>query len=71
VLDLRLPLRPLADRKALEFVQAHTFHPADFTIRSDGYVGLIRRCEACDNGQAAFLRREREPNLDEEAVCRD
>jgi CRISPR-associated protein Cas1 len=36
VLDLMEPRRPLVDRKVLEFVRAHTFHPADFTIRSDG-----------------------------------
>ena len=36
VLDLMEPERPLVDRKVLEFVQAHTFYPADFTIRSDG-----------------------------------
>jgi CRISP-associated protein Cas1 len=36
VLDLMEPQRPLVDREVLEFVQAHTFHPADFTIRSDG-----------------------------------
>ena len=40
VLDLMEPLRPIADRKVLEFVQAHTFHPADFTIRSDGVCRL-------------------------------
>jgi CRISP-associated protein Cas1 len=40
VLDLMEPRRPLVDRKGLEFVQEHTFHPADFTIRSDG-VGRI------------------------------
>jgi len=34
------PQRPLVDRKVLEFVQAHTFHPADFTIRSDGVCRL-------------------------------
>jgi hypothetical protein len=34
------PLRPLVDRKVLEFVQSHTFHPADFTIRSDGVCRL-------------------------------
>jgi hypothetical protein len=28
------------DRKVLEFVQSHTFHPADFTIRSDGVCML-------------------------------
>ena len=36
VLDLMEPLRPLVDRKVLEFVRAHTFHPGDFTIRPDG-----------------------------------
>lgn len=40
VLDLMEPLRPLVDRKVLEFVQGHTFHPADFTIRSDGVCRL-------------------------------
>jgi hypothetical protein len=29
-----------ADRKVLEFVQAHTFHPADLTVRSDGVCRL-------------------------------
>ena len=40
VLDLMEPLRPIVDRKVLEFVWAHTFHPADFTIRSDGVCRL-------------------------------
>jgi CRISP-associated protein Cas1 len=40
VLDLMEPQRPIVDRKVLEFVQAHTFHPADFTIRSDGVCRL-------------------------------
>lgn len=40
VLDLMEPLWPIVDRKALEFVQAHTLHPADFTIRSDGVCRL-------------------------------
>ena len=40
VLDLMEPLRPIVDRNVLEFVQAHTFHPADFTIRSDGVCRL-------------------------------
>jgi CRISPR associated protein Cas1 len=40
VLDLMEPQRPLVDRRVLEFVQAHTFHPADFTIRSDGVCRL-------------------------------
>jgi CRISPR-associated protein Cas1 len=34
------PQRPIVDRKVLEFVQAHTFHPADFTIQSDGVCRL-------------------------------
>ena len=34
------PLRPIVDRNVLEFVQAHTFSPADFTIRSDGVCRL-------------------------------
>jgi CRISPR/Cas system-associated endonuclease Cas1 len=40
VLDLMEPQRPIVDRAVLEFVQAHTFHPADFTIRSDGACRL-------------------------------
>jgi CRISPR-associated protein Cas1 len=40
VLDLMEPLRPVVDRKVLEFVQSHTFHPADFTIRADGVCRL-------------------------------
>jgi CRISP-associated protein Cas1 len=40
VFDLMEPLRPVVDHKVLEFVQAHTFHPADFTIRSDGVCRL-------------------------------
>jgi CRISPR-associated endonuclease Cas1 len=35
VYDLMEPLRPVVDRKVLAFVQAHTFHSADFTIRAD------------------------------------
>jgi CRISPR-associated protein Cas1 len=40
VFDFMEPLRPIVDRQILEFVQAHTFHPADFTIRSDGVCRL-------------------------------
>ena len=40
VFDLMEPLRPIIDRKVLEFVQGHTFHPVDFTIRSDGVCRL-------------------------------
>jgi hypothetical protein len=40
VFDLMEPQRPIVDRKVLEFVQAQTFHPADFTMRSDGVCRL-------------------------------
>jgi len=40
VLDLMEPLRPIVDRKVLEFVQSQTFHPADFTIQLDGVCRL-------------------------------
>ena len=40
VLDLMEPLRPIVDRKVLELVQSHTFHPADFTIQNDGVCRL-------------------------------
>jgi hypothetical protein len=40
VFDLMEPLRPIVDRSVLQFVQSHTFHPADFTIRSDGVCRL-------------------------------
>jgi CRISPR-associated protein Cas1 len=40
VCDLMEPLRPVVDRTVLEFVQAHAFHRADFTIRSDGVCRL-------------------------------
>jgi CRISPR-associated endonuclease Cas1 len=47
VFDLMEPMRPVVDRKVLEFVQAHTFHPSDFTLKSDGACrlnpGLARR----------------------------
>jgi len=36
VYDLIEPLRPIVDRKILEFVLAHTFMPGDFTINSKG-----------------------------------
>jgi len=40
VLDLMEPLRPVVERSILEFVQAHVFHPADFSIRADGACRL-------------------------------
>lgn len=36
VYDLMKPLRPVVDRKVLEFALAHTFTPGDFTISSKG-----------------------------------
>ena len=47
VLDLMEPLRPIVDRQVLEFVQTHTFHPADFTIRSDGVCRLNPEMARC------------------------
>lgn len=40
VLDLMEPQRPIVDRKVLEFVQAHKFHPTDFSICTDGVCRL-------------------------------
>jgi CRISPR-associated endonuclease Cas1 len=40
VFDLMEPQRPVVDRKILQFIQERTFHPADFTIRSDGVCRL-------------------------------
>ena len=36
VYDLMEPLRPVVDRKILEFALSHTFTPGDFTINSNG-----------------------------------
>lgn len=36
VYDLMEPLRPVVDRKILEFALSHTFSPGDFTINSQG-----------------------------------
>jgi CRISPR-associated protein Cas1 len=40
VFDLMEPLRPIVDRKILEFVQSRTFHPADFTLADNGNCRL-------------------------------
>lgn len=40
VLDLMEPLRPLVDRKVLEFVQKQSFTPSDFTLLSNGVCRL-------------------------------
>jgi hypothetical protein len=55
--DLMEPQRPIVDRKVLEFVQAKTFHPADFTIRSDGVCRLnpeMARCKTLLRQQQSF-----------------
>ena len=38
--DFMEPLRPVVDRKILEFVKGQTFRPGDFTLRSDGVCRL-------------------------------
>ncbi len=40
VYDLMEPLRPIADRGVLEFVQQHVFEPADFTLSREGMCRL-------------------------------
>jgi len=40
VFDLMEPERPAIDRKILEFVTRHVFHPTDFVIRSNGVCRL-------------------------------
>jgi CRISPR-associated endonuclease Cas1 len=40
VFDLMEPLRPIVDRKILEFVQSRTFHPADFILCENGNCRL-------------------------------
>lgn len=40
VFDLMEPLRPIVDRKILEFVQSRTFHAADFTLADNGNCRL-------------------------------
>jgi hypothetical protein len=40
VYDLMEPLRPLVDRKLLEFMQKTTFAPADFILTSNGVCRL-------------------------------
>jgi CRISPR-associated protein Cas1 len=47
VFDFMEPPRPIVDRKVLEFVQVHTFHPGDFTIRRDGVWAKPANGEAC------------------------
>lgn len=40
VFDLMEPVRPIVDRKVLEFVQRETFEPADFVLLDDGVCRL-------------------------------
>ena len=40
VYDLMEPLRPMVERKVLEFALEHSFTPADFTINSWGRCRL-------------------------------
>jgi CRISP-associated protein Cas1 len=40
VFDLMEPLRPIVDRKILEFVQSRTFHSADFSMANNGICRL-------------------------------
>lgn len=46
VYDLMELPRPVIDRKVLEFAQADKFHPADFTIGSNGVCRQIQRWRA-------------------------
>jgi CRISPR-associated protein Cas1 len=61
VFDLMEPLRPNVDGVVLNFVQTYTFHPADFTIRSDGVCRLnpvdSEACgtAGCEDGRQAFV----------------
>jgi CRISP-associated protein Cas1 len=47
VFDLTEPHRPLVDRRILEFIEGHVFHPADFVIRSDGVCELNPEMARC------------------------
>jgi CRISP-associated protein Cas1 len=47
VYDLMEPLRPIVDRTVLKFMQAHRFHPADFSITSDGVCRLNPEMAKC------------------------
>jgi CRISPR-associated endonuclease Cas1 len=40
VFDLMEPVRPIVDRKVLEFVQSRTFHRTDFTLAYNGHCRL-------------------------------
>lgn len=40
IFDIMEPERSKIDRAMMNFIRIHTFHPADFTLRSDGVVRL-------------------------------
>jgi CRISP-associated protein Cas1 len=56
VFDLMEPHRPLVDRRILEFVKGHVFHPADFIIRSDGVCRLNPEMARCVVGSLFGIR---------------
>jgi CRISPR-associated protein Cas1 len=47
IFDLMEPERPATDRKVLEFIMGHVFHPADFVIRLDGVCRLNPEMARC------------------------
>jgi CRISPR-associated endonuclease Cas1 len=53
VYDLMEPLRPLVDRKVLEFAFSHTFTPGDFTINKWGGCRLNPQMARVVASQAA------------------
>jgi hypothetical protein len=42
VFDMMEPKQPKVDRAVLSFLKSEALHPADFTIRDNGVVGLLR-----------------------------
>ena len=40
IFDIMEAQRPSVDHSILNFIRSHTFHPSDFTLRSDGVVRL-------------------------------
>jgi len=55
VYDLMEPLRPIVDRKILEFALSHTFTPGDFTINSQGGCRLNPQMARVIAGQITAL----------------
>jgi CRISPR-associated endonuclease Cas1 len=66
VFDLMEPLRPVIDRKVLEFVQSRTFHPADFVLANNGNCRLnpelarnvVRAVAVSGNGNDTVIQLE-------------